>query len=65
MTNFINYSTKNNDYAILLLLDFTAAFDTLNHPILYGKLKLTGIQDTIIDLIRSYLHVSYLINWTF
>ena len=55
MTNFIYYSTKNDDYVILLLLDLTAAFGTLNHPILYRKLKLTGIHDTIIDLIRSYL----------
>ena len=55
MTNFINLSTKNNDYAILLLLYLTAAFDTLNHPILYRKLKLTGLHDTTIDLTRSYL----------
>ena len=55
MTNFINYSTKNNDYAILLLLDLTAAFGILNHPIHYRVLKLTGLHDTTIYLIRSYL----------
>ena len=36
-------------------LYLTAAFDTINHNILFAKLQSIGIHNTIIQLIKSYL----------
>ena len=41
---------------ILLLLDLSAAFDTINHSLLIKKLqKLYGIQGSVISWLKSYL----------
>ena len=55
LTNYISHNIKNNRFVILILLDLTAAFDTINHQILFAKLQSIGIHDTIIELIKSYL----------
>ena len=54
LTNYISNNIKNNCFVILILLDF-AAFDTINHQILFAKLQSIGIHNTIIQLIKSYL----------
>lgn len=44
------------DNVVLLLLDLSAAFDTINHNILLNRLQnIYGITGTAIQLIRSYL----------
>ena len=55
LTNYISYNIKNNRFVILILLDLTAAFDTINHNILFAKLQSVGIHNTIIQQIKSYL----------
>ena len=55
LKKYISYNINNNRYVILILLDLTAAFDTINHKILYAKLQSIGIHTQIIELIRSYL----------
>ena len=55
LTNYISHNIKNNRFVILILLDLTAAFDTINHNILFAKLQSIGIHNTIIQLIKSYL----------
>ena len=55
LTNYISKYIKNNRFVILLLLDLTAAFDTINHQILFAKLQSIGIHNTLIQLIKSYL----------
>lgn len=40
---------------VVVLLDFSAAFDCVNHRRLLEKLKCIGIQDLAHDLLRSYL----------
>ena len=47
LTNYISNKIKNNRFVILILLDLTAAFDTINHQILFAKI--------IIQLIKSHL----------
>ena len=42
--------------SILILLDILAAFDTVNHSSLLSSLAATGISDTALDWIKSYLH---------
>ena len=55
LTNYISNNIENNRFVILILLDLTAAFDTINHQILFAKLQSIGIHNTIIQLIKSYL----------
>ena len=55
LTNYISHNIKNNRFLILILLDLTAAFDTINHNILFTKLQSIEIHNTIIQLIKSYL----------
>ena len=55
LTNYISNNIKNNRFVIIILLDLTAAFDTINYQILFAKLQSIGIHNTIIPLIKSYL----------
>ena len=45
-----------NDHVILVLLDLTAAFDTVDHNTLVARLRhLVGIFGTALEWLRSYL----------
>ena len=37
-----------------MILDFSKAFDTINHDILLGKLRFYNFNDSAIKLIKSY-----------
>lgn len=51
----VTNALENGEYVLGLFLDFSKAFDTVNHAILYQKLEYYGIRGTSLDLFRSYL----------
>lgn len=51
----ISQSIDNNEYTIGIFLDFSKAFDTVNHHILTSKLNFYGITDTSLSLLQNYL----------
>ena len=51
-----NYDNLNNsNHVINILIDFTKAFDTVNHDILLEKMYRYGIRGVALSLFRSYL----------
>ena len=56
ITNDILLSADSGHLSILLLLDLSAAFDTINHSILLNRLQYSiGITGTALSWFRSYL----------
>ena len=55
LANQIHESFENNNYTLGVFIDFSKAFDTIDHPILFKKLENYGIKDTSLAWFRSYL----------
>ena len=56
ITNELRISADNNNISILVTLDLSSAFDTLDHSILLEILNsFLGISDLALDWFRSYL----------
>ena len=56
ITNDILLSLDSRDNVFLLLLDLSAAFDTVNHSLLLSRLKNSfGITGTVLQWFHSYL----------
>ena len=56
VVNDITMMTHTGSAAILILLDLSAAFDTIDHNILINRLiQEFGIKEDVIDWIKSYL----------
>ena len=54
-TEFIYNALNNKKSCINILIDYSRAFDTVNHEILLKKLRRYGIQGNCLSLIASYL----------
>ena len=58
LVNFTDSILENIDKGLLtgvVSIDLTKAFDTVDHGILYDKLKIAAFADTSVDWLKSYL----------
>ena len=51
----ISKALENGDFVLGLFLDFSEAFDTVNHSILYKKLEFYGVRGLALRWFQSYL----------
>ena len=53
----LRQAVDNNMYSCGVFLDFSKAFDTVNHKILLSKLESYGIRGLPLELFTSYLYL--------
>ena len=46
---------KNSTLSVFVLIDLSAAFDTINHSLLNCLASVAGIQDSTLQWFKSYL----------
>ena len=51
----VSDALENGEYVLGLFLDFSKAFDTVNHEIFFAKLEFLGIHGICLQWYRSYL----------
>lgn len=56
VTNFINGKLNENKHILCLFIDFSKAFDSINHAKLIEILQDVGIRGSLLDWFKDYLH---------
>ena len=56
IVNDLFLSLNKGNIFVLALLDFSSAFDTIDHPILVHRLNKIGFTDTVLQWFSSYLN---------
>lgn len=56
ITDDIIRGTDQNQVTVLVLVDFSKAFDTINYEILFAILKYIGLRDSTICFFQNYLN---------
>ena len=59
ITDDILDSIDDSEITLLIFLDFSKAFDTVNHKILIEKLRILGFQNDTCEWVNSYLSNRY------
>ena len=54
-TENVYQSVDNKQFTLGVFIDFSKAFDTVNHTILLKKLEIYGIRGNVLELFTSYL----------
>ncbi len=57
--NDLTWACDNGLLSLLVLLDFSKAFDTINHKLLLAKLKALGCSEFVVKWFESYLSNRY------
>ena len=55
ITDFVFESFDKGEIVILVLLDYSKAFDCANHELILAKCKALGFQESALQLLSSYL----------
>jgi hypothetical protein len=55
LSDYINSNLSRKEHTLAVFIDYSKAFDTLDHKILLNKLKNIGIRGPTLSLIQSYL----------
>ncbi|XP_048483281.1 uncharacterized protein LOC119692001 [Plutella xylostella] len=53
-TEEVNNHLNNKRHVLAIMIDFSKAFDTLNHETLYKKMQQNGIQGPTLDWFKNY-----------